>query len=237
MANKDSLFNGIAWWKWLCMALLLGVCVAGFIGPVPRLPILNETIRNLYFHVTMWFGMTILLLTSAGYAIAYLAKPTVKKDLIFTEYTHMAIIFGLIGLITGSVWARVTWDAWWVWEDPKLRYVPAGMLIYLAFLVLRLAIDEPQQRARVAAVFVIFALPSFLSLIYVLPRMSPESLHPGNGGNPGFNSYDLNSQMRPIFYGGVLAFTLLGFWMASLRIRWRYLTYQRIEHASLENEL
>ena len=66
------------WWKILTIVLVLYVIIGGLLFPVPRLPILNETIRNLYFHVPMWFGMMILLLASVVSSIQYLAKPLKK---------------------------------------------------------------------------------------------------------------------------------------------------------------
>jgi heme exporter protein C len=65
-------------------------------------------------------------------------------------------------------------------------------------------------------------------LIFILPRMT-DSLHPGNGGNPGFNSYDLDNDLRKVFYPAVLAWTLIGFWISSLRIRKRKLEAELVE--------
>jgi heme exporter protein C len=60
-----------------------------------------------------------------------------------------------------------------------------------------------------------------IPLLFILPRLSPNSLHPGNGGNPGFNAYDLDSKLRVIFYPAVIGWTLLGVWIASLKVRQR----------------
>ena len=55
-------------------------------------------------------------------------------------------------------------------------------------------------------------------LVFIIPRLS-DSLHPGNGGNPGFNSYDLDSDLRRVFYFAVAGWALLGYWMAAISIR------------------
>ncbi|HVD97507.1 MAG TPA: cytochrome c biogenesis protein CcsA [Cytophagaceae bacterium] len=207
------------WWKILCIILLMYSFTAGFLSPVPRLAILNETIRNLYFHVPMWFGMTVLLIISFSYSIAYLSKGTTKKDFIAVESANMGMTYGILGLLTGMLWAKNTWGTYWT-TDPKLNAAAVGMLIYLAYFVLRNSLQDEQQRARISAVFNIFAFPTFLALIYVMPRLT-DSLHPGNGGNAGFNQYDRDRQMNLIFYSANIGFILLGLWITSLRVRLR----------------
>lgn len=209
------------WWKALAVVLLLYTVTMGFWGNVPHLPILNETIRNLYFHVAMWFSMMILLTVSVIYSIKYLRTNILDHDTVAVEMANMGILCGVLGLSTGSVWARFTWGDWWT-NDPKLNAAAIGMLIYLAYLVLRNSLEDEQQRARIGAVYNIFAFAVFIPLIFILPRLT-DSLHPGNGGNPGFNSYDLDSQLRKVFYPAVLGWTLLGVWIATLRIRVRRL--------------
>ena len=92
------------------------------------------------------------------------------------------------------------------------------MLIYLAYIVLRGSLDDEQKRARISGVYNIFAFVLLLVFIGILPRMT-DSLHPGNGGNPGFNNYDLDDNMKLVFYPAVVAWILLGWWIASIRIR------------------
>jgi heme exporter protein C len=224
MSTQNSIFRNsspFAWWKILSFLLLLMVVFTGFTSKVPRLAILNETIRNLYFHVPMWFGMTTFLFISLVNAIRYLRKPDVKTDLLSVEYNNMGLCFGVLGLLTGMVWAKATWGTYWT-TDPKLNAAAIGMLIYAAYVVLRGAVQDEEQRARISAVFNVFAFPAFMALIYILPRLT-DSLHPGNGGNPGFNAYDRDREMNIIFYSSVIGFILLGVWITSLRVRYRML--------------
>ena len=130
---------------------------------------------------------------------------------------NAGIIFGILGTITGSIWAKFTWGAWWV-NDVKLNGSAITMLIYLAYIVLRGSLDDEQKRARISAVYNIFAFVLLLVFIGILPRMT-DSLHPGNGGNPGFNSYDTDKNMLMVFYPAVIGWILLGWWIASIRIR------------------
>jgi heme exporter protein C len=87
---------------------------------------------------------------------------------------------------------------------------------------LRGSLSDAQQRGRIAAVYNLFAFAAFIPLIFVLPRLT-DSLHPGNGGNPGFNAYDLDSKLRLVFYPAIVAWTLLGTWIATVRVRIRRL--------------
>lgn len=204
--------------------LLSYSCVAGLLFEVPRLPILNETIRNLYYHVPMWFGMIVLLLISMIYALKFLRSGNIKNDEISIEFANTGILYGILGIITGSVWARFTWGAFWT-NDPKLNGAAIGLLIYFAYIILRGSFSDDYQRAKVSAVYNIFAYFIFIPLIFVLPRIT-DSLHPGNGGNPGFNAYDLNSNMRMVFYPAVLGWITLGVWISIVRIKTLKLTKQ-----------
>ncbi len=205
------------WWKYLGAALVFYTIIAGLLNPVPELQILNESIRNLYFHVPMWFSMIILLLVSFITSIRYLGSGKASHDILATELTYTALLLGALGILTGMLWAQFTWGFFWT-NDPKLNGVAIGMLIYLGYYILRQAIEDPEKKARVGAVFNIFAFPIFVVLIFVLPRIN-DSLHPGNGGNPGFSSYDLDSRMRAVFYPAVLGWILVGAWIANLRTR------------------
>lgn len=207
------------WWKALSVLIIFVVIVAGLVGPTPRLPILNESIRNVYFHVPLWFAMIILLLTSAIYSGKYLRSGKPDHDRIAVEFTNTALMFGLLGCLTGSIWANFTWGEPWP-NDPKLNSVAVGMLLYFAYSILRGSFDDEQRRARISAVYNIFAFAVFVPLIFVVPRLT-DSLHPGNGGNPAFGQYHMSNQMRPIFYAGVIGFTLLGVWITELRVRMR----------------
>jgi len=217
------------YWKIACMLLLIYTIWAGFMGKVPRQAILNETVRNLYFHVTMWFTMIFLLGTSVYHSIQYLRKSDIKSDLISNAYVETGLVFATLGLVTGSLWAKFTWGDWWT-NDPKLNSVAIGLLIYLAYGLVRSSMPDEQQKARISNVYNIFAFVIFMILIWILPRMT-DSLHPGNGGNPGFSKYDLDSNMRMVFYPAIIAWTLLGYWIANLRIR-----IKKLEHITSENE-
>jgi heme exporter protein C len=215
-----------SWWKILGSIFVLYSTVAGFLATVPELPILHESIRNLYFHVPMWFSMIVLFSVSVFYSIKYLRSNDPEDDLKAVESINTGIIFGILGIITGAIWAKFTWGQAWSF-DVKQNYAAIALLLYFAYLVLRNAIDEEQRRAKISAIYNIFAFPMMVVLLFVLPRLS-DSLHPGNGGNPGFNSYDLDSRMRMVFYPACAGWILIGYWIYTLLFRMRRLNKNRL---------
>lgn len=205
------------WWKILTVLLLLYTLIQGLVGEVPRQPILNETIRNVYFHVPLWFGMMILMIASMVYSVKYLRSNQQSHDTYAVEFANVALIFGILGFLTGAIWGNFTWGDP-LPKDPKIIAVEVGLLIYSAYFVLRSSFEDTQKKARLSAIYNIFAFASFMPLVWILPRMT-DSLHPGNGGNPAFGKYDMDNAMRLVFYPAVIAWTLLGVWFTSLRIR------------------
>jgi len=216
----------ISWWKIIGIICVLYALIGGLLLPVPDLPILEQSIRNLFYHVPMWFGMILLLLASVIHAIKFLSKQNPESDLKSAAYANAGIWFGIMGLITGMIWAKNTWGTYWT-NDPKLNSAAIGMLIYFAYSVLRSSIDDEEKRARVSAVYNVFSFPIFCVLVFILPRLT-DSLHPGNGGNPGFNSYDLDSRLRMVFYPAVIGWSVIGFWIADLSIRYKKLENKQI---------
>ena len=203
--------------KILCVILLVYTVSAGILFDVPRLPILNETIRVLYFHVPMWFTMIFLLFLSSINAYKFISSGDLSYDLKSYNYANIGVFFGVLGIISGMIWAKYTWGTYWT-NDPKLNGSAVGLLIYFGYFVLGDSVEDESKKGKISSVYNILAFSMLIPLIFILPRLT-DSLHPGNGGNPGFNVYDLNSQLRIVFYPAVIGFILLGIWVADLRLR------------------
>ena len=214
-----------SWWKVLAVLAIGFTLIAGFLFPVPALPILHETIRNLYFHVPMWIGMMSVFIISVIYSVAYLNTGKEEYDLVAVECVNTGLLFYSLGLITGMIWARFTWGEFWS-GDPKQNSAAIAFLLYCAYLVLRNSIDEEQKRAKISAIYNIFAFPIMVVLIFILPRLT-DSLHPGNGGNPAFGKYDLDNHMRMVFYPAMLGWSLMAVWTATIRYRIRVIEHKR----------
>jgi heme exporter protein C len=208
-------------YKVLGVLLVAYSLIYGLLTGVPNLPIIEESIRNLFYHVSMWFAMIAMMTASFWSAILFLKTEKLALDRRSVSLAEMGMFFSIIGLLTGMVWAKYTWGAWWT-NDAKLNGTAITLLIYLAYFVLRNSIDDAVKKARISAVYNIFAFVMMIVFIGIIPRMN-DSLHPGNGGNSGFGQLDLDNQLRLVFYPAVIGWILIGTWIASLRYRLKVL--------------
>lgn len=183
----------------------------------PNRNILSESIRNLFYHVPMWFTMMALLIYSLVHSILFLSSGKLNHDTKASISAAVASMFGVIGILTGMIWAKYTWGAFWT-NDPKLNGAAIGMLAYLAYFILRGSLDDTIKKAKLAAVYNIFSFTIYMVFIWILPRIN-DSLHPGNGGNPGFNVYEQDNVMRLFFYPAVIGWIFLGFWLTEIYVK------------------
>lgn len=216
-----------SWWKMASILLLVYTVIGGFLMEVPELPALEETIRNLYFHVCMWFAMMILFTVSVVNSIRYLRTFNLKYDIYARQFAAVGIVMGSLGYATGAIWMTYTWadpnnPAFQSFaalaREPKLIGAAIALLIYFAYMVLRDSISDMDKRARISSVYNIFAYAMLFPTIWILPRVM-DSLHPGREGNPALNTSDIDSSMRTVFYPAVIGWTLLGTWIATIKIR------------------
>jgi heme exporter protein C len=217
------------WWKILSVALLFYTFIGGFMITVPDIGNLQHTIRNAFFHIPMWITQFILVTISLVYSIKYLRNPKIEYDIYASEFAKTGILFGILGLATGMIWANYTWGAAWS-NDPKQLGVAIALLIYLAYFVLRNSMTDLDKKARISSVYNIFAYFIYIPMIMVLPRMV-ESLHPGGKGvegNPGLNGNDMNAAMKWVSRPAYIGWVLLGIWITTLRLRLRVLEEKKI---------
>lgn len=218
-----------SWYKVLAVLIVGYTLVYGLLIELPSdVGILDETIRNLFYHVPMWFGMILVLMAAWINSIMYLSKPNTKRDVYATELTNVGILMGFCGLITGMFWAYNTWGTAWT-NDPKLNGVAAGMAMYGGYWLLQKSVSDPEKRARLAAVYNIFIFPIFIALIVVMPKLAASSIHPGSGESVNFKTYNSTNNMEMVFYPAVIGWCLLFVWIAELRTRFRLLEIQK-EH-------
>ena len=216
-----------SWWKIACVVLLLYTFIGGFLMDIPWLPALEETIRNLYFHVCMWFAMMILFTISVVNAIMYLRTLHIKYDIAARHYAAVGIVLGVLGYATGIIWMSYTWadpnnpafeSFSAIAREPKLIGAAIALLIYFAYMVLRDSISDMDKKARISSVYNIFAYAMLFPSIWIIPRILP-SLHPGQTGNPALDTQDIDNRMRMVFYPAIIGWTLLGVWITTLKIR------------------
>jgi heme exporter protein C len=205
-------------WKIASIVLLLYVILGGLLFEVPELRVVEQTIRNIYFHVGMWFSMIFILFLGFVFSLMYLHKFDARFDRMANATVKTGLMFGFLGIVTGMIWAHYTWGRFWV-NDPKLNGAAVGILVYLAYVVLRSSIDDMEKRARLAAVYKIFAFVIMFLFIMILPRMGGPSIHPGVDGNPALASGDLSPMMRKVFYPAIAAWMLFAYWVYTIVYR------------------
>ena len=142
-----------------------------------------------YIHVPL----AIMSLCGFGFggvlAIGHLRTRDRKWDMRSYVAIHMALIFGIAGLISGSIWAKASWGHWWVWSDPTLVSFLIVLLLFATYQPLRFSIEDPERQSRYASVFAIVA-GAFVPLNFIAVRLSNGFVHPRvltiSGGNlPG----------------------------------------------------
>ena len=195
---------------------------------MPYRTILYESIRNLNFHVPMWFAMIFLTFFSFVTAILYLVKNNPKFDDMTLAAIHVALLFAVCGLSTGAFWARFTWGAFWT-DDPQLNGAAISTLIYLAYFMLRKSVNDPDKRARLSAVYAIFAFVMFYVFVKVIPSMAEFSLHPDTTDNPSFKDYDIEGKLKIVFRTATAGWIMLSFWIFSIRYRLLSIERKRLD--------
>lgn len=211
--------NNLKAWKYLVALWMTAVITGGFLISIPEIKILEETARNLFFHVPMWAAMFSMFLMSFWYSIKFLNDSDQVNDLKAASAAQVGVVFGICGLMTGSLWARFTWGTWWTFAEPKMNLAALGMMIFFAYFILRSAFDDRDKRARLSAVYNIFAVTTIPFLYYIVPRKLT-SLHPGAEGNPAFSEMTA-PELRYIFYPAVVGFIALAYWIYSLVRRYK----------------
>lgn len=194
----------------------------------PYRNILYETIRNTYYHVPMWMAMFIILTGGVVFSIRYLWKSNPDDDHKAMALTNVGLFLGILGIVTGAIWAKYTWGKFWSW-DVKQNMTAIALLIYGAYFVLRGSFEDPEKKARISAVFNIFAYASLVPLLYIIPKLT-DSLHPGAGGNIAFGSQDLDNTMKLVFRPAIIGWTLIGLWIAEIILRTARLRERLLEN-------
>lgn len=212
-------------WKYIVAVWMTVVIVVGFSIEIPQIDILEQSARNLFLHVPMWFTMMISFTMAFYFSIRYLNDELMEWDRRAETATAVGLMFGICGLLTGSLWARFTWGSWWTFAEPRMNLSALAMMIFVAYFILRTAFNDPEKRAKISAVYNIFGVTTIPFLLYIIPRQLP-SLHPGAEGNPAFS--DMTApELRIIFYPAVIGFIGLAFWMMDIINR-----YKRIKSTS-----
>lgn len=176
--------------------------------------------RVFYFHVSSgWVGFFAFGVTGAA-GIAYLITRQRRWDSIALSSVEIGVAFTTANVISGSIWAKPTWNTWWPWNDPRITSAAIVWLIYVAYLMLRNAIDDPERRARLASVY---GIVGFMSVpITFLSIRWWRTIHPaviGTASETAQGGFDLAGNMVVVLLYSVFTFTLLYFVLLHYRVR------------------
>jgi heme exporter protein C len=189
----------------------------------PNLSLTRESIRNTFFHVPMWFVMFTMYAIALYHSLRHLRRKDFESDIKAVSFTRVGTVFGLLGLMTGGMWANYTWGQPFPIQEIKLLMTYTALAIYLAYFVLRASFDDFEKRGRISAVYAIFAFSSLVPLLYVIPKLAQASNHPGNGGTQTIAAQDLDNTLRMVFYPASIGWILIGLWIATLVCRYELL--------------
>ena len=175
-----------------------------------------------YFHMGCNAATGIALLLTFLSSILYLVTRSRIWDIVAVSAVELGIAFGFGILASGSIWAKSTWNAWWTW-DPRLTSAAITLLIYVAYLMLRGAVDDPGRRARFAAVYGVFAFIS-VPITFASIRLW-RTIHPvlGSSGGSAQGAFDSSPNISMAFRYSMLAFSILAITLLIHRIRLEWL--------------
>jgi heme exporter protein C len=199
----------------------------------PREAVMGEVQRVFYFHVAAGWVGALAFVVAAVSAIVYLAGGDRRWDRVGLSSVEIGIVFTLINIASGSIWARPIWNTWWTW-DPRLVTATVMELIYIAYVMLRQGIEDPDRRARFGAVY---AIVGFLSVpLTFLSIRIWRTIHPvviGSGDPTAQGAFDMTPKMLTAFMFSLLTFTFIYVTLLWHRLRLEALA-ERVEQRKME---
>ena len=217
----------------LIALVLVGVAtyMVFFFAPIEA--VMGPVQKIFYFHVaTAWVGMLGFMAAMLA-AIAYLVTKNNKWDLVEVSSIEIALAFFLITIVTGSIWAYPAWNAWWTW-DPRLTTAAIVELVYVAYLMLRQGIEDPERRARFSAVYAIVGSISVPATFFAIRLM--RTIHPvviGSNSPGAEGSFSMTPKMGITFAISLAAFSVLFISLMWHRIRLGQLS-EKVEQLKLK---
>ena len=218
------------YWKIITFLLMAFVSIAGIAFPVvenpsawyqfPLIPGLEEKAKIIFFHVPTAWVAVLAFLFSTVYSIKYLRKKDIKDDRKAYAAAQLGIVFCVLATVTGAVWAKFNWGAYWSW-DPRQSSIFALFLIYGAFFALRSSIESDEKRASLSAVYSIIAFVTVPFLVFIMPRIMT-GLHPGSANDTSAGpviNFSMDPHMKLVFFLSLAGFTMLFYWIWQLSFR------------------
>jgi heme exporter protein C len=194
---------------------------------------MNYVQKIFYFHIAnAWVGM-LGFLAAAVSGVIYLVKHDQKWDIVELAAVEISVVFFLIAILAGSIWARPTWGAYWTWE-PRLTTAAILEMVFVAYLLLRQGIDDPDRRARFSAVYTLIGSIS-VPITFMSIRLF-RTIHPvvvGSSSSASQGSFSMTSPMLITMFFALFTFSVIFVDLFWHRIRLGQLA-QHVELLKLE---
>jgi heme exporter protein C len=155
--------------------LLTGIALAFYW--VPNAPIEGFRQRIFYLHVPVALTAYACFAAGAWKALRLLWTRDQRYDLESYTAVHMGVIFGVLTLATGSIWARTSWGVWWTWSERQLVLFLVLFLFYSAYFMLRFSVEAGPRRANLSAVYALFGVV-LIPISFLAIRLAENLIHP-----------------------------------------------------------
>ena len=172
--------------------------------------------RIIFFHVPAAFTFMFAAFVSMVASVIYLVRKSFAADAVAASVTEVGLVFGAVNLATGMIWARIIWGVWWAW-DARLTFMLISWLMYAGYLMLRNAIDEPTQRARLSAVLSVLTFPGVVITYKAIDWWRTQ--HPGPVLSFRAGEQRMDPAMEQVLYSNVLAIMFVGAILVIVRMR------------------
>ena len=204
-------------WRWGLFVYMAAMTVAAFLyAPLARK--LYEQTRIIYWHIPVAWVTVVAFVVAGFHSWRYLKTKDLAADARAAAAAELGLLFCVLATVTGSIFSKGMWGAYWNW-DPRQTSIFFLLLVYAAYLTLRAAVEDPARRARLAAVYGLFAAAVTPLLVFVVPRLF-FTLHPDPIVNAG-GKLEMHPRMFQVFLASLGGFTVLFFWVYSLDVRIR----------------
>jgi len=187
--------------------LFIAIGLVFFFAPIEA--IMGRVQKVFYFHVaSAWVGM-LSFMVSAVVGILYLTSEDTKWDTIGLSSVEIGLVFSIIAVVSGSIWARPIWNTWWTW-DPRLTTTTIMIFVYAAYLMLRSGIDDPDKMERFGAVYALIGFVS-VPLTFFSARLY-RTIHPvivGSNQPGATGSFDMTANMQFVLFFCLITFSFI----------------------------
>ncbi|NIM93258.1 MAG: cytochrome C assembly protein [Anaerolineales bacterium] len=204
----ESTPRGLKIVTWITI-IVFGVSLYLVFIYAPREAVMGDVQRVFYYHVAAGWVGALAFLVAAIAGVLYLIRKERRWDQVALSSIEVGIVFTFINIVSGSIWARPIWNTWWTW-DPRLVTATIMELIYLAYMLLRQGIEDPDRRARFGAVYAILgfiSVPITFASIRIFRTIHPVVIGSGDPGAEG--TFDMDAQMRVAFFFSLITFTFI----------------------------